>query len=254
LSNYETEEDFLKDYKPKEYPSNAYTADIVILTIKDGKLCVLLVKRGGWPYKDCYALPGGFVDQDETSEMAAARELKEETNVEFEAHNLEQLKTYSTPGRDPRMRVISTAYLVFAPTGLIGTPVAGDDAVEAHFFAIEDIAGFNSNNDGIRLAFDHSTILADALERAASKLEDLPVATAFLDGTFTIPELRRVYEAVWGFPLHASNFRRKVLNTEGFVEPVGEVGKNDASGRVAELYKAGDVRILHPAILRSKSR
>ena len=262
MSKVETQEEFVADYNPKEYPSNAYTADIIVMTIKDGKLCVLLVKRGGWPFKDCYALPGGFVNQDETSEEAASRELQEETGFGISSLYLEQLKTYSTPGRDPRMRVISTAYLVFMPyEELGGNPEAGDDAVEARFFAIDDIYGFGDDPDGLRLAFDHETILKDALERTQAKLEYTPLATEFLDDSFTIPELRRVYEAVWGFPVHASNFRRKVLNTEGFVEPIGEVGKNDNEGRITTLYthksilpKIQNPQILHPAILRSKSR
>lgn len=247
------ETEFLTNYNPHEYPNNAYTADIIVLTIRNGKLSVLLVRRANPPFKDSYALPGGFVEVFESSEEAAARELLEETNITLDQAHMEQLKTYSTPGRDPRMRVITTAYLAFIPN--LPNPVGGDDAKEAHFFAIEELAAFNPDNEeGITLAFDHETILRDALERAAAKLEYSPLATAFLDEDFTIPELRRVYEAVWGFPLHASNFRRKVLSTPDFVIPLGTVGKNTEEGRVTQLYKTGQAPILHPALLRANNR
>lgn len=253
LSNYiprnPEEAEFLAQYAPKEYPSVAYTADIVIFTIISGKLSILLIKRGGHPYKDCWALPGGFVDINETSEEAAERELTEETGLKVAAPYLEQLKTYSTPGRDPRMRVVSTAYIAFIPFKELGEVQSGDDAADAHFFAVEDLF---AEEESIELAFDHTQIIKDGIERAQSKLEYTPLATKFLPESFTLSDLRRVYEAVWGVNLHVANFRRKVLNTEGFVTPLGSKGQSTFDdGRSADLYVAGDAVLLHPAILRN---
>lgn len=240
---------FVAQYTPGNYPSIAYTADIVIFTIINGKLSLLLVKRGGYPYKDCWALPGGFVNPDESSEDAATRELQEETGLDISSLFLEQLKTYSAPYRDPRMRVVSTAYIAFIPFHLIGVPVGGDDATEAHFFAVEDIF---SGEEPIELAFDHALIITDGIERARAKLEYSPVATEFLAEAFTLSDLRRVYEAVWDTKLHPSNFRRKILSTPDFVEAVGvKGGSGFETGRNADLYEAGSAKILHPAILQS---
>lgn len=245
------EQEFLANYQQKEYPSIAYTADILVFTILNGKLSLLLIKRGGHPYKDCWALPGGFVNIDESSEDAASRELHEETGYGFSSLYLEQLKTYSAPYRDPRMRVISTAYIAFIPYHELGDPAAGDDAKEAHLFAVEDIL---SGDEPIDLAFDHLQIITDGIERARAKLEYSPLATTFLSETFTLSDLRRVYEAVWGTSIHASNFRRKVINTPDFVQPVGLKGSSEFStGRAAELYRAGNAKILHPAILQNGS-
>lgn len=245
----EEEAEFLSTYNPEKYPGVGFTADIVILTIKNGELCVLLIKRGGFPYKNSWALPGGFVNPDEDADTAAQRELKEETDLDIDKAFLEQLKTYSTPGRDPRMRVVSTAYLALIPQ--VGTPVGGDDADEAHFFPVKDLLSPEDDEDRISLAFDHERIIRDGLERAASKLEYTPLAVSFLDQPFTLSDLRRVYETVWGTTLHAANFRRKVLSTPDFVKALGNKGESQfVGGRTADLYVEGDAELLHPAILR----
>jgi 8-oxo-dGTP diphosphatase len=154
---------------------------------------------------------------------------------------LEQLKTYGDPGRDPRMRVISVAYLAFAPR--LPEPRSGSDAAAAGWVPVEQASG---------LAFDHDTLLADGLERARSKLEYTPLATAFVDADFTIAELRQVYAAVWGEDLHAGNFHRKVLSVPGFVESTGETQArgSERGGPRARLYRSGDAHLLHPALLR----
>ena len=134
--------------------------------------------------------------------------------------HLEQLRSYGAPGRDPRMRVISVAYVGFTTHN--EPAVAGSDAADARLWAIDDlaIAGAGSD-DGVPLAFDHAQIISDGIERSRAKLEYTTLATAFLDEPFTLGELRRVYEAVWGEALHEGNFRRKVLSTPGFVEADG---------------------------------
>lgn len=246
-----TEEEFLASYNPKNYAPVSYTADLAIFTIRNGELSLLMIKRGGHPFKDCWALPGGFVNADESSEKAAIRELKEETGIDVEGIHLEQLKTYSEPGRDPRMRVVSTAYLALIPNA--GIPVAGDDAAEAHFFSVNDLLN-PAEGEEIKLAFDHEQIILDGLQRCRDKIEWAPIAPTFLDetGGFTIADLRRVYETVWGVKkMHEANFRRKVLSVNGFLVPLGAKGESQFhGGRSADLYKLGDATMLFPPILR----
>lgn len=233
---------FLADYDPSGFPQVAVTVDVVLLTIRNGRLAVLLIRRDGHPYRGAWALPGGFIDPDEDADAAAARELAEETGLRTFPGHLEQLRTYTTPGRDPRMRVMSVAYVGFMAD--LPTPAAGSDAADARWWALEDLEG----PDAPELAFDHHQILADGVERARGKIEYTSLAASFLTEPFTIGELRRVYESVWGTDLHAANFRRKVISTVGFVEPVGE--KRTSGGRPAELYRRGGAVTLHPAMLR----
>jgi 8-oxo-dGTP diphosphatase len=245
---------FLAAYDPSKYPAVAVTVDIVLLTVRAGRLAVLLVQRKSHPFRGDWALPGGFVETDEDLDAAARRELAEETGVSVAGGegplalgHLEQLRTYGTPHRDPRMRVVSVAYVGFTAQGQ--PAVAGSDAADARFWAVDDLAvdGIGSD-DGVPLAFDHARIVAHGVERARAKLEYTTLATAFVDEPFTLGELRRVYEAVWGEPLHEGNFRRKVLSTPAFVEPTGETAPTD--GRPAALYRRGAATQLHPPILR----
>lgn len=247
------DEDFLSAYDPRAYPPAAVTVDIVALTIRDGGLHVMLIQRGRPPFAGMWALPGGFVrigERDEDLPRAAERELFEETGLlprdggdAIGRVHLEQLQTYGTPGRDPRMRVFSVAYLAFAPE--LPDPQAGTDAADAAWVPV-------GLSDTRKLAFDHAQILCDGLERARAKLEYTPLATAFCPAEFTIPELRAVYEAVWGEELHAGNFHRKVLSVPGFVESTGTTTDRGSrrGGPRPRLYRAGDARLLHPALLR----
>lgn len=237
--------DFLAGYDPGEFPPVAVTVDVVALTIRHGRLHVLLVERAGSPYAGWRALPGGFV-RDETLDHAALRELAEETGMRpgegaLGRVHLEQLRSYGDPRRDPRMRVVSVAYLAFAPS--LPDPRAGGDARAAAWVPVAEATG---------LAFDHETIVADGLDRARSKLEYTPLATAFVGDEFTVAELRAVYTAVWGEDLHAGNFHRKVLSVPGFVESTGATTSRggERGGPRARLYRAGDARLLHPALLR----
>src|SRR5690348_18205470 len=139
------------------------------------------------------------------------------------------------------MRVVSVAYLAFAPS--LPDPRAGTDAAGAAWVPVDEVG---------ELAFDHAAILADGLERARAKLEYTPLATAFVGEEFTIAELRAVYAAVWGEELHAGNFHRKVLSVPGFVESTGETTETGGprGGPRSRLYRRGDARLLHPALLR----
>lgn len=257
------EAEYLAAYDPSVYPPVAVTADIVVLTVRNGRLAVLLVERAGHPFQGCWALPGGFVEEHEDVDAAASRELREETGLRLvvagqagtkggrghggQAGHLEQLRTYGAPDRDPRLHVISVAYVAMVAD--VPAPAAGSDAAVARYWLVEDLAlpAFGQRH-GAALAFDHATILADAVERVRAKLEYSTLATAFVDEPFTLGELRRVYEAVWGESVHEANFRRKVLSTSGFVEPTGSTAPTE--GRPAQLYRRSDATVLHPPLLR----
>lgn len=233
-----SEREFLESYDPRAYAPVAVTVDIVALTIRDGELHVLLVERGEHPFAGKLALPGGFV-RDETLDEAAFRELSEETAVQ--RLHLEQLGTFGDPGRDPRMRVFSVAYLAFAPS--LTEPRAGGDASAARWVPVREAVG---------LAFDHDEILRAGLERARAKLEYTPLATAFVGDEFTIGELRAVYAAVWGVEPHAGNFHRKVMSVPGFIENTGGTTERggERGGPRARLYRPGQATLLHPPLLR----
>lgn len=244
----DTEEEFLKEYDLKDFPGVGLTVDLLIFTIRDGRLSLLLIRRGAHPEKGKWALPGGFVNTTESLDEAAARELTEETGLEMAGY-LEQLRTYGYPGRDKRGFIASTAYVALVPNA--STPHAGDDAADAHFFAVEDVLG---DEDGVEfdLAFDHRNIIVDGLERVRAKIEYAPVAHKFLSGeTFTIPEIRKVYEIIWGRELNASNFRRKMLSTPGLLESVGEKNR-DNPWRPSHLYRAGEATEIFPPLQRNR--
>ncbi|GAB2666070.1 NUDIX domain-containing protein [Kribbella swartbergensis] len=217
-------------------------ADLVILTVRDGALQVLLIRRGIAPYRGRWALPGGFVRPDEDLEQTARRELAEETGLSSDRIHLEQVATYGAPDRDPRGRVVSVAYLALVPD--LPAPVAGTDAASASWVGVTEVL-----EDPRRLAFDHHRILSDAVERARAKLEYSPLAAAFCPPEFTISELRGVYEAVWGTALDPRNFHRKVTKTPGFVEPVGATTTRDG-GRPAQLFRRGAATTLYPPMTR----
>lgn len=223
------------------YPPVAVTVDLVVLTLREGRLCVLLVRRGVAPQRGSWALPGGFVQPDEDLAQAAARELEEETGLSRPAGHLEQLASYGAPRRDPRMRVVTVAHLAIGPD--LPDPVGGTDAASAQWIPVAEALE-------ARLAFDHAVILRDGIERARSKLEYTPLATAFCPQPFTVTDLRQVYEAVWGTELDPRNFHRKVTKTEGFLIPTGATVQR-GRGRPAELYLPGPAILLMPPLLRA---
>ncbi|MFB7395971.1 NUDIX domain-containing protein [Streptomyces sp. NPDC056191] len=275
-------------YDPSAFPPFAVTVDLVVLTVRRHALCTLVVRRGEEPYRGRWALPGGFVREDEDLSGAAARELVEETGlcahdpaapppVPSNGAHLEQLATYGAPDRDPRMRVVSVAHLALAPD--LPAPRAGGDANSARWAPVEELLGEDvlagtgeagaalgtggaegsgdeagDGGDGkeggpVALAFDHARILADGVERARSKIEYSSLATAFCPPEFTVGELRRVYEAVWGVALDPRNFHRKVTGTPGFLVPAGGTTTRQG-GRPAQLFRAGGATLLNPPMLR----
>ncbi|NUK11018.1 NUDIX hydrolase [Streptomyces lunaelactis] len=236
-----------KDYDPGAFPPFAVTVDLAVFTVREGRLHVLLVERGEDPYKGAWALPGGFVRPKESAGQAARRELAEETSLSEETVaglHLEQLRTYSDPDRDPRMRVVSVAYTALVPD--LPEPRGGGDAAHARWAPLASARG---------LAFDHERILADAHHRIGAKLEYTCLATTFCPPEFTLGELQQVYETVWGVELDRPNFRRKVLTTPGFVEAVeGPPRRTGGRGKPAALYRAGAASALHPPLLRPEGR
>jgi 8-oxo-dGTP diphosphatase len=223
------------------HPPFAVTVDLVVLTLTGDELCALVVRRGVAPHLGEWALPGGFVRADEDLEDAARRELAEETGLAPGTVHIEQLAGYGAPDRDPRMRVVTVAYLALAPD--LPAPRAGTDAAEARWAPVRALLAE-------RLAFDHDRILADGLERARAKLEYSPLATAFCPPEFTVAELRRVYELVWDTRLDPRNFHRKVTGAEGLLEPTGRTTTRDG-GRPAQLYRRGKAELLYPPMLRA---
>lgn len=219
-------------YDPSQFPAFAVTVDVVILTMSEGLLHVLLVCRGEGPFEGMWAIPGGFKRPTETLDEGAKRELAEETGVDAESL-LTQFGAYGDPERDPRMNVVTVAYLAVVRD--VGAVVGGSDAAAAALIPVSDVL-----NGKIDLAFDHLRIVRDALERVRVELEITGIATAFVGATFTLAELRAVYEAVWGVQLDAANFRRSVVAENGWVIPTGRRARpGPAGGRPAELYRAG---------------
>jgi 8-oxo-dGTP diphosphatase len=219
------------DYDPSEFPAFAVTVDVVVLTIADGVLQALLVRRGVPPFEGMWAIPGGFKRPTETLDEAAIRELREETAVG--ARTLRQFGAYGDPGRDPRMNVVTIAY--FAVLRDVRDVAGGTDAAAAALVPVADVL-----SEKLELAFDHARIVCDAVERVRTDLELTGIATAFLGRTFTLAELRGVYEAVWNVRLDAANFRRSVIAEEGWVIPTGRrASPGSGGGRPAELYRSG---------------
>jgi 8-oxo-dGTP diphosphatase len=231
---------------PWQPPAVLLTVDLVILTLRRERLHVLLVDRGVEPYRGAAALPGGFLrDAAEDITAAARRELAEEAGLDAGMLHLEQYGVYGEPGRDPRGRVVSVAYLAISPG--LPEPVAGTDAAGARWVPVEDIASLAGP-----LAFDHQRILADGVERARAKLEHSPLATAFCGPVFTLAELQQVYEAVWGIRLDPRNFYRKIQATRGLVIEVGSA-RTARAGRPARLFRRGSATVVYPPMLRPPS-
>lgn len=219
-------------YDPSQFPAFAVTVDIVVLTMANGRLQALLIQRGLDPFAGMWAIPGGFKQPTETLDEAAHRELLEETGVDGTTL-LRQFGAYGDPGRDPRMNVVTVAYVAVIRD--IGTPAASADAAAAALVPVDDAL-----SGKFQLAFDHATILRDAVDRLRVDLGLTGTATAFLPPAFTLAELRAVYEAVWDVHFDAANFRKRVVSDEGWVIPTGRRARPGASGgKPAELYRAG---------------
>lgn len=226
-------------------PDVAVAVDLAVLTVRDEALQIMLVERGIEPYAGMLALPGGFLfDDAEDIDVAAARELSEETGLTPAVLHLEQLRTYGAPGRDPRRRVISICYLAFVPD--LPDPVAGGDARRAAWTPVK-----KALEGSAEVAFDHVRIIQDAVERARSKIEYTTLAASFCPAEFTMTDLRRIYEIIWGQQLDPRNFHRKITSVTDFLVPTGK-RTTRYGGRPAALYRCGPATLLHPALLRAR--
>lgn len=259
-----TEKEFLAQYNPGDYARPSVTVDMMVLGPKKdySGIKILLIKRGGHPFINCWALPGGFVREDESCYQAAGRELKEETGLKNVF--LEQVYTFSKPDRDPRTRVMSVAYMALSP---VAPPVkGGDDAVAAAWFDFEfsdnmlrihnDDIGVEINyqlstkrfkNGNVKyanlvpvlkskaqLAFDHVEIILESMIKLRREIEytDLPFSMA--NEEFTLPDLQVIYELLLGHSLYKANFRIMVADR---IESTGKKAKSVVGRRMSELYR-----------------
>jgi 8-oxo-dGTP diphosphatase len=212
------------DHNQFERPS--VSVDVVIFTLREQDLQVLLIRRKHPPFADYWAIPGGFVQINESLESAALRELREETGV----HDvyIEQLYTFGKPDRDPRTRVITVAYFAVMPESALPSLHAGDDAADASWWSMYGLPP---------LAFDHADILSYALTRLRYKLEYTAVGFELLPEYFTLSELQSAYEVILGEELDRGNFRKKLRRAD-VVEPTSEY--RTTGGRPARLYRFRD--------------
>ena len=234
-------------YDITAYPPFAVTVDLVVLAIRAGELRVLVVKRGNEPFRGRWALPGGFVHRGpnhrpESLDEAAARELREETGLGLkQAHYRAQLGAYGDPKRDPRGDVVTVAYLVVAAD--IPRVRAGGDAVAAEWLPVATL-------EASELAFDHHRVITDGVERVRELIEYTALAAAFCGPRFSLSDLRRVYEIVWGLPVNyirPDRFHHKMkVEKEGWLRPASKqerpalldlLGLEAGRGRIPQLYE-----------------
>ncbi len=221
-------------------PRIGVSVDLVILTVRGGQLATLAWRRDSEPYAGMQALPGGFIRLDEDLPAAAARVLRERAGLPGDAVHLEQLQTYGYPDRDPTRRAVSVAYLGLAPD------LPAPDTPQMSWQPVSTLTL-------TQMAFDHERILSDGVERARSKLEYTALAAAFCRDEFTVAELRRVYEIVWGVLLDPRNFHRKVTGARDFLVETGAV-TSSGGGRPAQVYRRGSAELLYPPMLRTPAQ
>jgi 8-oxo-dGTP diphosphatase len=192
---------------------------------KSDAVSVLLIKRKYEPFKNCWAIPGGFVLENESLEEAVKRELQEETGISV--NYLEQLYTFGEPNRDPRQRVISIAYFALVKSALFQELKASTDAEEAQWFPIGKLP---------TLAFDHKKILQIAIERIRAKIRYQPIGFELLDKKFSFADLEKLYSTLLDKALDRRNFTKKILSL-GLLEETGELAANSGAGRPSKIFK-----------------
>ncbi len=260
-----TEEEFLAQYNPGDYKRPSVTTDILVLGMapKHKNLRILLIKRGDHPFMNCWALPGGFIEENETAFQAAKRELEEETGLK-QAY-LDQIYTFTKPGRDPRMWVMSIAYLALVSN--LEEVNGSDDADDAAWFDLvfsEDRITLRSdeknvsieyalkeetfNNAAIsyknyipslkskeRLAFDHVEIIIEAMKKLREGFDYSDKLFCLMPEAFTMAELRSTYRAVMSKDVYKATLKGFVDNK---IEPTGHTRKSDVTnGRQSTEYR-----------------
>lgn len=233
------------------YPHPAVTCDCVVLGFDGQDLNVLLVLRGVDPYKGCWALPGGFMREQETIEECAIRELREETHLELSS--LKQFHLFSAVDRDPRGRVVTMAFYALVKHQSVR---GGDDAEKAQWFPIGQLPD---------LAFDHAEIIQTAMTQIRKDIHFEPIGFDLLDETFTIPQLQRLYEVILEKRFDRRNFQKKMMQI-GLIEQVDKFDENeiitfdfpDYYGEpcimrkmdISELFNTSDKRGRKPNVFR----
>jgi 8-oxo-dGTP diphosphatase len=216
-------------------PRPIVTADVVLFTMRAADLAVLVVRRAGAPHKGQWALPGGRVQSHEALDQAAARELLRETGVQ--GVPFEQLAAFGAPARDPRGHAISVVFFSFV-VAESHPVVPGADAADVRWLPLREIAlGDRPARGAQKLAFDHATLVMHARDRLQERLHDPMRLSAFelVPPRFTLSELQRVYEAVFGRSLDKRNFRARLL-AHSLVEPVA-AARRTGRHRPAQLYR-----------------
>jgi 8-oxo-dGTP diphosphatase len=197
---------------------------------KTDGVSVLLIQRKYDPFKNAWAIPGGFVLENESLEEAVSRELLEETGVQL--NYLEQLYTFGQPDRDPRQRVISVSYFGLVKASQYQELKASTDAENAKWFGIKKIPP---------LAFDHKQILTVAIERLRAKIRYQPIGFELLDKNFPFSDLEKLYTALLDRSINRRNFSKKILSF-GFLEETGELSKSEKKGRPSKIYRFNQKR------------
>ena len=271
----ETLQEFLDSYDDSLYRHPSNTVDMIVMTVEDGQLKVLLIRRKDHPWIGDWALPGGFVNFDEDLEQAALRELQEETNIAENTY-FRQLYTLGKADRDPRTRVISTAYLSMTRVENIRKTRAGDDASDARWFTIaktlldkdengrRTLLQLHEEKDGIRieyevtdtalhnyvqtrsrrldsstaeLAADHVKVINMAMDMVQHRAASTGILFNLLPEEMTLREIQTAYEAVIGHKTDTGNFRRDIRR---MLKPTGNTrmvhGRRAATYRFDPMY------------------
>ena len=236
-----SEAEFLATYDPTAFPNVAITVDMVLLAVVDGHLCAVLQQRGEHPAKGKWALPGGFVGATESLDQAAIRVLAAKAHIE--GVWLEQLYSFGDPDRDPRMRIITVAYLSLLTADQLAAAFAAQDPAIALCplsigWAGEEggpVDALDSAGEPLTLAFDHGDILGHAVKRLRGKINYAPIAFSLLPPRFTLRALQEVHEAILGRTMAKPAFRRRMLDQD-WIEATGTFEQGSAF-RPAELYQ-----------------
>ncbi len=249
VEDYSSEEEFLAHYNADEFEKLSMTTDILILSVSNEeknnyrktdqkKMSILLVKRNNYPFKDKWCLPGGFVNIDENLDDAPKRILKSETNIEN--IYLEQLYTFGSVDRDPRMRIISAAYMALIDKSKLDNKLSAKAAwfdimsieennhivemvltngIETIKFSIKKVLREKTTDrysfeivENEKLAFDHPLVILSGVERLRNKLEYTDIVFNMMPELFTLGELQKVYEVILGKKLLDPAFRRIIAN------------------------------------------
>ena len=225
----EKEKNYLKEYDSSKFEKPSLTADVMLLaldslSVTTPRLMVLLVKRLEEPYKGEWALPGSFVGIDETIDGAARRVLEQKVGITKKTNvYMEQLYTFGSIDRDPRMRIISTSYIAMISTMF---KVKNDNMMWV------DLHDFIGGKTSFNLAFDHKEVLETGINRLMGKVNYTQVAFGLIDKRFTLLEAQKAYEAILNEKLHKSNFRRDVKELTDETDDVRVGGR----GPTAKLF------------------